>query len=72
LYVGANAILSGQELYELPFEHYWRSLSTVPDIPVRGYQMFQSNEHTECGIAIDIDSVGFDNKGTTIFLVSPS
>jgi hypothetical protein len=40
LYVGANAILGGQALYqELKFSHYWKSLSIVPDVAVRSYQM---------------------------------
>jgi Domain of unknown function (DUF1906) len=43
VYVGANAILSGDELYwDLKTTHYWKSGSTVPDIPHRGYQMVQT------------------------------
>jgi hypothetical protein len=43
VYVGANAILSGDELYwDLRTKHYWKSGSRVPDIPHRGYQMIQS------------------------------
>ena len=42
IYVGANAILSGDDLYwRLRTKHYWKSGSTVPDIPIRGYQMIQ-------------------------------
>ncbi len=41
LYVGGGALLSGEQLYSLPFEHYWRSQSRVPDIPNRGYQLIQ-------------------------------
>ncbi len=43
LYVGANAILTGDQLYyNLPFQHYWQSCSEVPALPVRGYQMVQT------------------------------
>jgi hypothetical protein len=41
LYVGAGAVLSGQQLYDLSFQHYWRSGSIVPDIPIRSYQLLQ-------------------------------
>jgi hypothetical protein len=42
VYVGANAILDGEELYfNLKTKHYWKSGSRVPDIAHRGYQMTQ-------------------------------
>jgi Domain of unknown function (DUF1906) len=42
VYVGANCILSSDELYwELHTKHYWKSGSKVPDITQRGYQMVQ-------------------------------
>ena len=53
LYVGANAILSGQALQSLRFSHSWKSLSNVPDMAVRSYQMILSNEKTLNGIDID-------------------
>jgi hypothetical protein len=43
IYVGANQPLSGDELYwRLRVMRYWRSASTVPDIPYRGYCMAQA------------------------------
>jgi hypothetical protein len=42
LYVGAGTLLTGQQLFDLPFRHYWRSSSRVPDIPRRGYQLIHS------------------------------
>ena len=64
LYVGANAILTGQQLYDLPFQHYWRSQSEVPDIPVRGYQLLQFFPSTTAnGIGIDLDIVQTDREG---------
>lgn len=65
IYVGANAILTGQQLYHnLKFQHYWKSLSHVPPIPVRGYQMMQTGvAGTVHGIAIDADMTQTDQKG---------
>lgn len=64
LYVGSAAVLTGPELYSLPFQHYWRSQSRVPDVPTRGYalvQLFPSV--TANGIGIDIDFTQNDDKG---------
>jgi hypothetical protein len=54
LYVGANSILDSQQLYDnLKFQHYWHSLSLVPNVAVRGYQMVQSDGGTVHGVGID-------------------
>ncbi|HEY3910393.1 MAG TPA: glycoside hydrolase domain-containing protein [Stellaceae bacterium] len=65
LYVGANQPLSGDELYwRLRVTHYWRSASTVPDIPYRGYQMVQALAPSPVdGVAIDRDVVMADAFG---------
>lgn len=64
IYVGANAILTGPQLYDLKFEHYWKSESRVPPIPVRGYQMVQTPvANAVNGIGIDKDVTQTDNKG---------
>jgi len=56
VYVGASAILTGDELFwRLRTRHYWKSGSKVPDIPHRGYQMIQKiipNDKIN-GVAID-------------------
>lgn len=64
LYVGASVILTGQQLYDLPFQHYWQSCSEVPAIPNRGYQMVQTlvSEPVN-GIGIDKDVTQTDNEG---------
>jgi hypothetical protein len=54
IYVGAGALLTGEQLYDLSFQHYWRSQSEVPDIPNREYQLFQLYP------SIFIDSVSID------------
>jgi hypothetical protein len=64
LYVGAQTRLSGRQLYDLPFEHYWKSFSKVPAIPVRGYQMIQTFvEEPVNGISIDQDTTQTDSNG---------
>jgi hypothetical protein len=64
VYVGSAAGLTGQQLYELPFEHYWRSPSDVPDIPTRGYQLLQLYPSISVnGILIDIDVGQNDRLG---------
>ncbi len=64
IYVGAQAILTGPQLYDLKFEHYWKSESRVPAIPVRGYQMVQTLVPEPVnGIGIDQNVTQTDNKG---------
>lgn len=59
VYVGANCILNGAQLFnDLKFQHYWKSGSTVPKIPTRGYQMIQTipGHATKVdGMALDLD-----------------
>jgi hypothetical protein len=64
LYVGSAARLSGEQLFALSFQHYWRSQSSVPEIPNRGYQLIQLFPSvTAHGIAIDLDVTQADNRG---------
>lgn len=64
LYVGAGALLTGQQLFDLPFQHYWRSSSHVPDIPNRGYQLVQLSPSISLnGILVDVDVAVPDEKG---------
>lgn len=63
LYVGANAVLSDDELYwDLKTTHYWKSGSTVPDIPHRGYQMFQTIKAGH----VDRNVIKDDNFGNAV------
>jgi len=64
LYVGAEAILTGPQLFALPFQHYWQSQSNVPAIPQRGYQLIQLYPSvTVNGIGIDVDVIQTDQLG---------
>jgi len=64
VYVGARALLTGQQLADLSFQHYWRSQSRVPEIPNRGYQLIQLFPSIEInGVSVDIDIAQDDEKG---------
>ena len=65
LYVGANCILNGEQLYEdLKFQHYWKSESYVPQVATRSYQMVQSYVGEPVnGISIDRDVTYIDDEG---------
>ncbi len=66
LYVGAGTLLTGQQLFNLPFRHYWRSSSSVPDIPKRGFQLIQFSPAIQLnGIAIDLDVALRDHRGSS-------
>jgi hypothetical protein len=68
IYVGADAILTGTQLSNLKFRHYWKSGSTVPSIPGRGYQLIQTIPNPPLGllrhgIHIDFDATQTDSLG---------
>lgn len=64
LYVGDSVVLSGRQLYDLPFAHYWQSASEVPALPSRGYQMIQTLvQGLVNGIGIDLDTAQTDGEG---------
>ena len=66
LYVGAEGLLNGRQLYDLSFQHYWRSQSQVPDIPHRGYLVIQFGPSVQInGVWIDLDVALNDNQGGT-------
>jgi hypothetical protein len=53
---------SEQLFHELPFRRYWRSLSQVPNVDVRGYQLIQlfPDDVTVAGVRVDLDVVQSD------------
>jgi hypothetical protein len=64
LYVGANSGLTGDQLASLKFKHFWKSLSDVPSIPGRGYEMVQS-----AGDGKDDDVTHNDEQGDSAIWV---
>ncbi|HET9179982.1 MAG TPA: DUF1906 domain-containing protein [Terriglobia bacterium] len=64
IYVGSQCILNEQQLYQLKFQHYWRSQSNVPNSGKRGYQMIQLFPPVRInGVDVDIDVTQEDYKG---------
>lgn len=72
VYVGFNAWLKSEELHsKLKFKHYWKSLSSVPDITTRGYEMFQKASSPVLGVQIDVNTVTGDKLGNfPVFMIS--
>lgn len=73
-YVGAGALLSIDELSALPFPHYWRSPSRVPDVTNGSYQVLQLFPSVEVsGIQVGLDITKNDNQGgTALWLRAPA
>lgn len=72
IYVGADCILNGQALrFRLKFAHYWKSLSDVPDIPGRGYQMIQSAGQPVADVDTDLDRTQTDLLGDKVVWLAP-
>jgi len=73
LYVGAASILDGHVLHDrLHFQHYWKSLSTVPDIAIRGYQMIQTSGVPVNGVGIDNNITLSDRQGGNVVWLAPT
>ena len=75
IYVGANAILTGDQLFfRLSTKYYWKSGSNVPDIPHRGYQIFQritAEQDIVAGVAVDRNVIRADLVGNTPLMLTP-
>lgn len=74
VYVGANAILTGDDMYwRLIAKSYWRSGSKVDDIPHRSYQMFQRivSGDRPFGVEIDRNVTKDDGFGDAVMWLSP-
>jgi hypothetical protein len=75
LYVGADAILTADQLYAaLNTKHYWRSGSpSTPDVTKRGYQMVQHIDGTIVGtVQIDTDFTSTDALGDSVLWLAPA
>ena len=64
-------LLPGKARRDLRFAQYWKSLSIMPDVAVRSYQMIQSNDQTLKGIDIDENQTQNDLRGGTGVWLSP-
>lgn len=63
IYVGWNVKLTDQQLYLLPFKHYWRAYNCDQSIPGRGYQIVQKPQQTLDGITFDPNQLQADSLG---------
>ena len=69
LYVGSNSGLNGDQLSKLKFTHFWKSESTVPPVPGRGYQLIQKPEKSVHGLEHLLDITQDDEmKGAVQWL----
>lgn len=66
VYVGANPGLNADQLSNLKFSHFWKSESTVPPVPGRGYQLIQTGAINVLGISIDPDTTQNDEQGGSV------
>jgi Domain of unknown function (DUF1906) len=71
LYVGYQVGLTDQQLYDLPFQHYWRAYNCDQNIPTRGYQLIQHPQKTLNGISFDPNNTQADQLGGLPIFLSP-
>jgi hypothetical protein len=71
IYVGWNVALSDEQLYELPFAHYWRAYNCDQNIPTRGYQIIQHPQKTLDGVTYDPNTIQADLKGSLPVWLTP-
>jgi hypothetical protein len=69
VYVGYATMLTAQQLYDLPFGHYWRAYNG-PKVATRGFQLIQKTQITVSGITIDPDVTQNDNMGGAVLWLS--
>lgn len=65
VYIGYDTWLTGSQLFHhLKFRHYWKAPGNIPEIEIRGYQIFQAYTVDEHGKVVDglLDGKIYDNK----------
>lgn len=65
VYIGYNTWLTGSQLFHrLKFHHYWKAPGNIPEIEIRGYQIFQAYTVDEHGKMVDglLDGRPYDNQ----------
>lgn len=63
LYCGWKIGLNARQLYDLPFDAYWKAYNYDDGVATRGYQMIQSTQETLEGITFDPDLIQADKLG---------
>lgn len=72
IYIGWQVGLSDRQLYDLPFQHYWKSYNCDQSIPTRSWQIVQHTQNSLNGIAFDPNTIQKDNLGDLPIWLSPS
>jgi len=78
IYVGYGTGLTGTQIYDLPFAHYWKSCSNVPTPDSRSYQMKQTCYLSPepplivNGYSIDKNITSNDNDGGAVIWLAPA
>lgn len=72
LYVGWLPGLNPRQIYDLPFNSYWKAYNYDDGVPTRGYQIIQKTEKTLDGITFDPDIIQKDQLGDLPMLLFPS
>jgi hypothetical protein len=72
IYAGYQTCLTDQQLYDLPFLHYWRGYNCNHDIKPRGWQILQHTQKSLNGIYYDPNTIQADLLGDLPIWVSPS
>jgi hypothetical protein len=68
LYVGVPSGLTGKQLGQLDFVHYWKSESGSTPTPTGfGFQMIQSHTTVDHGLQLDPDTTQNDQNGEAVF-----
>ncbi len=71
LYCGWRTGLTPNQLYNLPFDAYWKAYNYDDGVPTRGYQVIQSVQETMEGVQFDPDAIQTDKLGDLPFLLFP-
>lgn len=70
IYCGYGTGLSPEQLYDLPFKHYWKAYNG-PLLPNRGYQIVQGTVQWLNGVSFDPNQLRADSKGDLPLWLSP-
>jgi Domain of unknown function (DUF1906) len=71
IYVGWNIVITDQQLYDLPFAHYWRAYNCEQVVLERGYQIVQHPQQTLDRINYDPNTLVADGMGGLPVWLSP-
>jgi hypothetical protein len=71
LYCGWRTGLTPGQLYDLPFDAYWKAYNYDDGVPRRGYSVVQTTQQEISGVVFDPDVIQADNFGDLPILLLP-